>query len=673
VPPINKSSNVLHAVCGFAFFLFFTSVAITVRASDPPAWMNVLTSVALPEHDEKTDAILLYSEQIVTVQPNGKIKRLTREAYRILRPGGTHYGTVVAVSSTQSKVLSMHAWCIPATGKFSEVKDKDALETSMPGVADGELVTDVRAKILKIPDAEPGSLVASEIEEEESLFILQDQWWFQERIPVREARYTLLLPPSWEYKTAWVNASEIKPESIGNNQWRWVVSDIKAIRHETHMPPFLGVAGQMVISLIPPDGTRKGFITWTDVARWTSSITEGRREASPQIKQKVVEITAGQPTTFAKMQALSQFVQRDIRYVAIELGIGGWQPHPARDVYTNRYGDCKDKATLLAAMLKETGIDSYYVVVNVARGAVGPQTPPQHSFNHVILAIHLPDDVKDSSIQAVYTDPNLGRLLIFDPTDDMTPLGNLRGPLQGSYALLVAPDRGDLIPLPILAPSISGVRRSAKLALNSEGTLTGEILDTRYGDSASHQRHAYQEMKQKEDQIKPIENLLSESVGTYHITKATIGNLDVRNQPFQYTFSFVVPGYAKSAGDLLLVRPRVLGEESSDVLETKESRRYPMEFEGLRRDWDHVEITLPTGYTVDELPPPADLEYPFATYHSKTELQGNTLVYTRTLEIKQLTVQLDQMDNLKKFYRAIAGDERGTAVLKPASTSAMSR
>jgi hypothetical protein len=116
-----------------------------------------------------------------------------------------------------------------------------------------------------------------------------------------------------------------------------------------------------------------------------------------------------------------------------------------------------------------------------------------------------------------------------------------------------------------------------------------------------------------------------------------------------------------------LVRPRVLGEESSSILENKEPRRYPVEFWGTRHDVDVFEIALPPGYQVDELPPPTDLEYSFGSYHSKSVVEGNVLRYTRTLEIKQLSVPLDQMDDLKKFYRAIASDERNTAVLKPVS------
>jgi hypothetical protein len=68
---------------------------------------------------------------------------------------------------------------------------------------------------------------------------------------------------------------------------------------------------------------------------------------------------------------------------------------------------------------------------------------------------------------------------------------------------------------------------------------------------------------------------------------------------------------------------------------------------------------------VDELPPPTDVDYNFGSYHSKTVAEGNVLKYTRTYEIKQLSVPVSQAEELKKFYRIIGNDERGTAVLKP--------
>ncbi|HYL85007.1 MAG TPA: hypothetical protein VE263_12290 [Candidatus Angelobacter sp.] len=115
------------------------------------------------------------------------------------------------------------------------------------------------------------------------------------------------------------------------------------------------------------------------------------------------------------------------------------------------------------------------------------------------------------------------------------------------------------------------------------------------------------------------------------------------------------------------VRPRVVGLNSSDLLEKKEARKYPVEFDGPYKNADTIEIAIPAGYQVDDLPPPVNADYGFASYHSKTEVSGNTLKYTRTFELKELSVPLNKVDDLKKLYRIIAGDERNTAVLKPAA------
>src|SRR5258708_19934734 len=169
------------------------------------------------------------------------------------------------------------------------------------------------------------------------------------------------------------------------------------------MPPERGVGGQMIVSFVPAGGAQgKTFVSWRDMGLWYTDWTRGRREASAEIRQKVAALTSSSRTPLEKMQALAGFVQRDIRYVAIELGIGGYQPHPAVDVFTHRYGDCKDKVTLMASMLKEIGVESYYVVINSERGAVTSEMPAHMGgFDHAILAIHLPAEVQDSSVLAV--------------------------------------------------------------------------------------------------------------------------------------------------------------------------------------------------------------------------------------------------------------------------------
>jgi hypothetical protein len=366
------------------------------------------------------------------------------------------------------------------------------------------------------------------------------------------------------------------------------------------------------------------------------------------------------------MRAIAAFVQHDIRYVAIELGIGGYQPHPATEIFTHRYGDCKDKATLLSTMLREAGFESYYVMINSERGSVTPEMPADsNGFDHAILAIRLPADVSGDGLGPIVNHPKLGKILFFDPTDELTPFGQISGALQANYGLLVTPDGGELTEIPQQPSAMNSIRRTAKLTLDRNGNLRGDVEETRLGDRAWSQRWALRTVTNDKDRIKPIENILSGSLSNFGIVKASVVNLTHSDQPFGFLYTFEAANYAKNAGGMLLVRPRILGEKARGILETKEPRQFPIEFAGPVLDTDNFEITLPTGYTVDELPPPVDADFGFASYHSKSELKGNVLAYSRTFEIKQLSVPVSRAPELKKFYRIIASDERNTAILKP--------
>ena len=637
-----------------------------MAGSDAPQWMHALVNAPLPAHDEKTDAVVLYSETSVRVIAADKIRTTVREAYKILRPEGRERGTVFVYLNSNRKVTSLHGWCIPAQGKDYEVKDKEALEVSPPRVEGGELIDDVKYKLLRIPAPDPGNIIGYEYEVEENPLVLQRMWRFQQDIPVREAHYSLQVPAGWEYKASWLNYPEVKPVPGGNDTWQWVVTNLKAVREEDDMPPIAGLEGQMIIAFFPHGGPAlNGFADWQQMGNWYLNLTNGRVDASAEIKQKTAALTASAPAQLDKMKALAQFVQHDIRYVAIELGIGGFQPHPAADIFTHRYGDCKDKATLMRSMLREIGVDSYYVIINTERGSVTPETPAYNGFNHAIIAIKVPGEIKDASLVATIQHPRLGRLLFFDPTNELTPFGQIGGHLQANYGLLVTPGGGELLALPQQPAAMNSIQRMAKLTLDTTGKLQGDVEETRVGDRAASQRWALRTVTRDADRIKPIERLLAGSLANFRITKASVENLQQTDQPFFFNFTFVAENYAQNAGNLLLVRPRVLGSKTRGLLEKKEPRQFPIEFEGPVRDTDKFEITLPPGYEVDELPPPVDIDFSFASYHSRTEAKGNVIGYTRTFEVKELSVPVSKADELKKFYRIIAGDERSTAVLKP--------
>ena len=426
-------------VCLLMLAALTSSLSIPTRevlaSSDAPSWMRALVSVPLPPHDDRTDAVKLYAETIVSVQSVDKIRTQVRVAYKILRPGGRDLGTPFISYNASSKVTGLRAWCIPALGKDYEVKDKDAVEVALPAIAGAELVSDVRAKVVRIPAPDPGNIIGYEYEEEYRPLVLQDVWYFQGSYPAREEHYTLQLPVGWEYKASWLNHAEVAVTQAGANQWQWVVSGIPGIRSEDYMPPRRGVEGQMILSFVPAGGASgKTFASWRDMGVWYNELTRNRHDPTPEITQKAVTLTASAATPLEKMQAIATFLQRDIRYVAIELGIGGVQPHSAPEVFAHRYGDCKDKVTLMSAMLRAIGVDSYYVIINTERGTVVPETPAHvGGFDHAVLAVKLPDSVSSASMAAVIQHPKLGRLLFFDPTDELTPFGRISGALQANY------------------------------------------------------------------------------------------------------------------------------------------------------------------------------------------------------------------------------------------------
>jgi hypothetical protein len=652
----------------FCVVVYAASCVPRAAASgDAPQWMHALVGVPLPSYDEKTDAVLLYSETNVTVLSADRIRTHVREAYKILRPEGRERGVVTVYFNPSRKITNLHGWSIPAQGRDYEVKDKDAIDYAAPAEG-GYLIEDTKVRVLRVPAPDPGNIIGYEYEVEEQPFWLQDIWDFQGTDPVRESHYSLQLPPGWVFKTSWLSHAEVKPDEGSGNVLQWAVRDVKGIRLEPDMPPVEGVAGQMVVSFFPSGGTsqKNEFVNWEGMGSWYGNLISTRMDASEPIKQEVSALVAGKTGQLQKMQAIASFAQHDIRYVAITLGIGGFQPHAAPDVFSHRYGDCKDKATLMRTMLREIGVDSYHVVINAKRGVVTGEMPAHNGFNHVILAIKLPDDLHDPSLIAVMQHPKLGRILFFDPTNDVTPFGQIGGYLQANYGLMVVPDGGELVELPQQPSAMNSIQRVGKLTLDANGILKGDVEETRLGDRAAQERWRLRTVTKNADRIKPIESLLAGSLPSFQIVKASLVNFEQTDQPFGFKYTFESDNYAKLAGNLLLVRPRVLGNKSSGILETKEPRKFPLEFEGPSRDTDSFEITLPAGYEVDEVPPPMDADFSFGSYHSKTEADGNVLHYTRSMEIKELSVPVSKMDELKKFYRMIASDERNTAVLKPA-------
>ena len=652
-----------------AVLIAFGVAVISPRANgadSAPDWLRAAAQQKTPTFDKDTAAVILLDETQTTVQNNGEIDTLHRVAIRILRPEGKQeYGGIAVPYDKETKIAYLKGWTIESSGRQIAASDKDIEDRGYFG--DSEY-SDLRVKALPLPEAEAGNVVGYEYVQKNRPYILEDSWWFQDPSPVVTARFILQLPPGWEFTTAWFNYPEQQPQSSGSNRYVWEVTNLPGIRTEPDMPPWKAVAGWAGIKYFPADPALRGKFsgTWKDLGLWYANLTQTSRAPSPQIKQKVAELTSGIPDTLGKMRAITNYMQRNIRYYAVEIGIGGYQPHPAAEVFAHQFGDCKDKATLLGSMLGEIGLQTYYVVVHTNRGFVHANYPSLDSFNHVILAIHLPDDVPEGGLYAIVHDQKLGRLLIFDPTNERVPLGYIPSYLQDTYGLLVTPDGGELIELPLLPPSTNRLLRTAKFALSPTGDLSGEIQELEWGGPAAEQRDEFLE-EQPSKRAEVFDHFLANSLSDFTLTGASIGNLDKYEETLSLDYKIISPRYANAAGDLLFVRPRVVGDKGTGMLRLfteQKPRQFPIEFPEATRQDDVFDITIPAGYVIDGLPKPVQATCDYATYKSETNFANGVLHYSRTFQINDVVIPKEKLPVIRDFLQQVAADQEASAVLR---------
>ena len=648
----------LSKAVGLAIVMLAMRAPQALAGVSIPDWVRTAAAAPLPQYEPDTDAVVLLDDVTYSVANPGEYVEHYRRAVKILRPEGREEANFQLHFRQKEKVLSLHAWSIDKSGREYELKDKDFAER---GAFDFELYNDIRLRTATAPAADPGAVVAFEFEVRRVSWLNHFDWGFQEPIPVHEARFALQIPQGWEYRSYWAGEAQATPEEKAGSAV-WVLHDLPAIKHEPMSPARWALSTRLGLAYMEPGQSAKNAASWEAIGTWYEQLSAGRRDPSPDLSQKARQLTSGKSDFDGKVRALTDFMQAEIRYVAIEIGVGGFQPHPATDVFRVRYGDCKDKATLLSSMLHEVGIESNYVVINTRRGIVHPEVPSPF-FNHMILGIELPADMKADQYRSVVTAKSGKRYLIFDPTDPYTPLGDLRGELQDSYALLVAGGKGELIHTPLFTPDANVLARTGHFTLTPDGVLAGDVEEDRTGDHA-FQTRAELIHSNAQERAQKIERRLSRSLQGFTLEKTDIQGLDHIQQKLVISLKLNQPGYGQVRGPLMLVRPRVLGEKGFAL--EKKPRHYPFQFEEASRETDTFEIELPKEYVVDDVPDPVKLDAGFASYESKIVVDGSKLRYSREFVRRDVLLGPERTEDLRKFLATIGGDEAAVVVLKRA-------
>ena len=652
--------------CGVACALLFLAGTLPAAAggSSVPDWVKAAAAQPLPKFPGTPKAVILLSEMTYTVGSDGRAVEHVRRVVKILRPQGRDYGYPIVSFDKDQKILSMHVWSIDAAGHEYAIKDNEMREMSPPGEG-GALYEDEKMRVADPPGRDPGGIVAYEYERRNRPYLAETNWSVQDELPRLTQRFTLVLPAGYTYTTSWVHHAKVDAADLENHSYRWELNDQPAIDlEEVPLSPGEGaLAARLTIHYAGPGLAQPQDGTWQGIGEWYDGLSRDRIVATPEIAAKAAELTAGKTDFYDKTEAIGEFVQKKIRYFVIEMGVGGYQPHPAGDIFRGRYGDCKDKATLLAAMLSSIGVHGALVMVDTERGVVDPDAPSIVG-DHMIGAIEIPKGYESPKLHSVVTAKTGKRYLIFDPTWELTPFGQLENNLQGGFGVLLEGANSQVIQLPLMDPKLNRIHRTASFQLNSDGSLKGSVTDKRFGDLAERRRYVFEHEDAKKQQ-EYMDKALAHDLTAVSLTGLKVANVDALNLDLTTTYDLQATHFATSTGPLLMVRPRVLGSYALEI--DRKTRKVPIDLEETMQGTDEYDIELPEGYVVDELPDPVKVDLGFASYESSTEVHGRVMHYSRTYTLKQVTLPAEKYSDVQKLAGLIAADEDSRAVLKRSS------
>jgi hypothetical protein len=641
--------------------LLTLALSFVALADEPPAWLKQASTASLPTYGKEVHAVVLHHESRKTIEEDGKIKTTTWWAVKILsREGRGNARASESYNTGSSKVKEMRAWLIRPSGQTISYGKKETMDMSL---ADNDVYNDSRLKVLSAADdAEPGCVFGYEIQTEEREVFSQFLWFFQQDSPVLMSRVAVNLPQGWRAEGLTFNHAKLEPQ-ISGNSYTWELRNLQPVEPEPASPRMSKLVAHIAVNIFPPESKAtllRGFASWKDVSRYTSELSDPQAGFNDAMAAKARELTANAKTEFEKIQALGRHAQ-NVQYISIQIDIGrggGYRPHSAVDVFNKNYGDCKDKANLMRAMLKSLGIEAYPVIIfSGDPHRVQPEWPSPQQFNHCIIAVKVSDQTEAAT---VIKHPTLGRLLIFDPTDDDTPVGDLPDHEQGSFALVAAGEAGDLLKMPVTPPEANRMERTIEAVLGADGSLKATVIERSFGQAAVEERRLFKRAARPQYQ-KYIERWITQTAPAANVLKAEPADSSQSGQ-FALDVEFSSPGYAKTMRDKLLVfKPAIVSRRSSVFL-TSTKRTHPVVLEAEAYK-ETVKIKLPDGFIVDELPDAAQLNQPFGNYAVTYEVKDGYLIFKRSLVLKPSVIPVEQYSAVRNFFGMMLGAEQAPVVL----------
>jgi len=417
-----------------------------------------------PKADDSTEAVIF--EKILNrarFENDGTGTEETEAVIRIQsRAGVEQFGQLVFGYSAATEQLTVdYVRVRKPNGEVVTTPDSTAQDFAPDILKEAPMYSDYRQRHISVASLQPGDTIEYRTVTRIVTPLAAGNFWYEHTFPksvvLNEDRLEIDIPKTREVEFKAPNRKPETKESGDRRTYTWVVKDIRPGRDKDQDRDEDDDPG--------PDVQLSTFTDWKQVAHWYALLQSERVVVDENMRKKAAEITKGATTPEEKARRLYDYVARNIRYVSLSFGIGRYQPHAASDVFQNGYGDCKDKHTLLASLLKAEGIQSSPVLIHHDR-KLDADVPSPAQFDHVITAARIGAGIT-----------------WLDTTTEIAPYGMLLYPLRNKQAVLASegPD-GGLVRTPADSPVKDFARFLVEGKFSEFGAFDATVEFTAQGD-----------------------------------------------------------------------------------------------------------------------------------------------------------------------------------------------
>jgi hypothetical protein len=617
-----------------------------IQAESAPEWLTAAGRVDLAHFGDGSAAVILGEWTDFSVDATGRFLSTERSVMRVLnRRAADPYLQAVGFENNDMKVTSIQTWAISPSGRITQSGKKDLIIEA--GYAGFEVFSDDRVKKIIIPGAEDGSLVGYEIVTQGRLPINGQRFPMEEKIPVRSSELHVSVPSgSLRWFVNHPDRVEVVSQSPTVATFR--ATNRPAIPDEDDAPPMSTLAAGVVINYDPkgPEAVK----SWEEAGHNYHVLFDNGEKPENEISTQVTALSIGKAEELGKIDALYTYVSRQIRYVAIEIGIGGYQPHQAADVYKNKYGDCKDKANLLITMLNKIGIRAYPALVGT-RGDVeaDPAVPTLSTFDHMIVALPVSASLRPVVEKFPAYDAK-SQILWIDPTSEADPLGQLPEMDQGVFGLIAYPDHGDLRQIPEAPPDLNGIQFSAHVRLQSDGKGVADV-DLKYLGARNMEAHYFFRELSQTQILKVFEGNISNYVNDATFQKASIYGIEDSAQQVREKYTFQGDFSSASNGSTWLLQPLFLSGIAAREFGPR-PRKLTLDIGTPQQIRGEYRLELPPGMRVDSMPDKVFIQSEFGELKIEYSTDAKAILATETLSYTQSRIPPEKYAAYRDFMNA---------------------